>query len=484
MIRWDAAGDHIIVEKPEQLALHVLPSIYRQSRFASFSRQLNIYGFMRKVNLRNVDPAIDDPDASTWSHPTLNRHSPPEVVANFKRRVPPRLPKPRKRADEMSSLVAPRSAVGLGPVPLTVPSSVGPSAMPSIRGRAPWLLCPGLVHWRPGRSPLEPGVQSHTAPPLTVPSDAGGQYHHSSTHLSPPSDDSSHSYSSAYPSSAAPTVREPSMYLSSSYSSNGTSTSSSHWEFPPLNTPAAASTPHSGTSLSSLLNHTNVPSTGYGSRLSISTNQVQPFNSVSMPTSHSSSSMSPDSRPTTGYSGTSSMSSLPYEPPSPSDQENGRDYDHANSRPLTPGSLSRPHSANKGSYGAGGGSLSIRRGRRHSQAVSPYPSPYEPDTRPLSASDASLPRAKSLMALSSTVDNYYMQPAQAEFAYSPAGQDAGHHDAMDGSWAGNRVRPSTSQSSLSAASHSSSSAANTPPTTLEPYPETDIHRCEYPPHPL
>lgn len=95
MIRWDPAGDHIIVERPEQLALHVLPSVYRQSRFASFSRQLNvggcshyllphiltiffptlpppppycaqIYGFMRKVNLRNVDPAIDDPDASTW----------------------------------------------------------------------------------------------------------------------------------------------------------------------------------------------------------------------------------------------------------------------------------------------------------------------------------------------------------------------------------------------------------------------------------
>ena len=110
MIRWDANGDHIIVERPEQLALHVLPSVYRQSRFASFSRQLNvgitvhfethivnffllilsffvflyflgpyllppcfhifasaqIYGFMRKVNLRNVDPAIDDPDASTW----------------------------------------------------------------------------------------------------------------------------------------------------------------------------------------------------------------------------------------------------------------------------------------------------------------------------------------------------------------------------------------------------------------------------------
>lgn len=42
MIRWDPQGEHIIVEKPEQLALHVLPSIYRQSRFASFSRQLNV----------------------------------------------------------------------------------------------------------------------------------------------------------------------------------------------------------------------------------------------------------------------------------------------------------------------------------------------------------------------------------------------------------------------------------------------------------
>ena len=42
MIRWDPAGEHIIVERPEQLALHVLPSVYRQSRFASFSQQLNV----------------------------------------------------------------------------------------------------------------------------------------------------------------------------------------------------------------------------------------------------------------------------------------------------------------------------------------------------------------------------------------------------------------------------------------------------------
>lgn len=547
MIRWDAAGDHIIVEKPEQLALHVLPSIYRQSRFASFSRQLNIYGFMRKVNLRNVDPAIDDPDASTWSHPTLNRHSPAEVVANFKRRVPPRLPKARsKRPEDMSSMVAPRSAVGLAPVSLTVPSS-----MPAIRGRARGFSAPGAFvsgqvpqpHWNSqySRTPL---------PPLTVPSDAGGAaaagvlapYGHPSAHLASPTDDSSsHSgYSSGYPT----TVREStgSLYLGSSpYGSTPPSSQSSNsWEFPPLNTSGMTSsaTPHPGPSLSSLLNHPSGGTTpaggngsgnangaaGYGSRLSISTSQVQPFNSLSMPSS--SSSLSPDSRPTTGYSGTSSMSSLPYEPPSPSDP-NGRDYDHSHShhsvhhhhpdsRPLTPGgSLSRPPSAHKGglggppSYGGGGngsngnagndGLLGLRqRGRRHSQAVSPYPSPYDSEIRPLSAPDASnLPRTKSLMALSD--NSYYVPPAQAEFAYSPAPNGPDHHNshvAMDtsgtptsGHWNGvtattNRIRPSTSQSSLSAASHSSSSAANTPPTTMESYPDTtDMHRCEYDTHP-
>lgn len=51
MIRWDPAGEHIIVERPEQLALHVLPSVYRQSRFASFSRQLN-------VSLRFLSPSL------------------------------------------------------------------------------------------------------------------------------------------------------------------------------------------------------------------------------------------------------------------------------------------------------------------------------------------------------------------------------------------------------------------------------------------
>jgi hypothetical protein len=151
---------------------------------------------MRKVNLRNVDPAIDDPDASTWcksslvcfnmlhilstftpslAHPTLNRHSPPEVVANFKRRVPPRLPKPRKR-DVQDHASIPRTAMGIGPVPLTVPSSVANHnklVSSAVSGRARGFSLPSSM------APLNQGntngwgnnYNRSALPPLMVPSD-------------------------------------------------------------------------------------------------------------------------------------------------------------------------------------------------------------------------------------------------------------------------------------------------------------------------
>lgn len=163
MIRWDPAGEHIIVERPEQLALHVLPSIYRQSRFASFSRQLNvcpppmsarpcpdlpqIYGFMRKVNLRNVDPAIDDPDASTWckSRAKPQRQT---LIVPFQRIRPSTATRP-PRSSQTSSAESPR----------VCPSRA--SAMPRRRRpsrlHAPpsaWVACPFPGHraWVPSRT--------------------------------------------------------------------------------------------------------------------------------------------------------------------------------------------------------------------------------------------------------------------------------------------------------------------------------------------
>ncbi|KIL00361.1 hypothetical protein PAXRUDRAFT_129995 [Paxillus rubicundulus Ve08.2h10] len=481
MIRWDPAGEHIIVERPEQLALHVLPSIYRQSRFASFSRQLNIYGFMRKVNLRNVDPAIDDPDASTWSHPTLNRHSPPEVVANFKRRVPPRLPKPRKReTQEAPTIPPPRSAIGVGPVPLTVPSSVGNKVGP-LGGRARGFSAPGSF------TPLNQGGAAGwgssypraALPPLTVPSDPPALPHHHSMY------NQSHNLQSLSPADDSPSTQFSAMGPGSGYAHHQQVSSSQYpyteqnWSF----SPNSSTSSHSG-SLSSLLNPPT--SNGYSARPTptINTSYASSYSNVSMHSDHTPPSLSPDthSRPTTGYS-ISSVSSLPYEESPTHQSYHQGDYSRPGSghhRPISP-TLSRPPSSSK-QYGPS--SLRVGRPRRHSQAMSPYPSPYEHHTserpssspQPAEEHNGTMPRVRSMIQLPS-VDPYGFNSSQAEFAYSAVGSNASI-DSMDtrNGWGHHGQRPSTSTSSISAASHTSSSQANTPPLDGYGAAETDINR--------
>ncbi|KAJ1310891.1 hypothetical protein OPQ81_009406 [Rhizoctonia solani] len=451
MIRWDTAGEQIIVERPEQLALHVLPSIYRQSRFASFSRQLNIYGFMRKVNLRNVDPAIDDPDASTWSHPTLNRNSPPEVVANFKRRVPPRLPKPRKRDQLDMSRVGPGS---LAPG-LTVPSSTHPMSLGMAQGTAhlqpagqpqPYYNVPPPQKW---------GGASYggSLPPLTVPGEHsyGSSYgrHIDDPHASP------YGHSGQYPphhsSQQLPVLRDPAFqYPGYGTGAPGSGADTSSWSFLP---PASSLTSgHSG-SLSSLLN----PSANSGS-------YARP------PSSGGFGHGSPDSRPNTGYSVASSVSSIGGGGYDAGEQNpfalrpttvGGRDD---SGRPLTPTSAGgvRPGSSKGNPPGAS--SLSIRNGRprRHSQ-VSPYPSPYSPyesdaGSRPGTAPDDHLGPQRS-RSMAEPYGSFQGGPAPAEFAYSASGAGVDN-----GEWMGQRnVRPSTSTSTMSGHSPASNSALNTPP---------------------
>ncbi|KAI0036086.1 HSF-type DNA-binding-domain-containing protein [Vararia minispora EC-137] len=492
MIRWDAAGEHIIVERPEQLALHVLPSVYRQSRFASFSRQLNIYGFMRKVNLRNVDPAIDDPDASTWSHPTLNRHSPPDIVANFKRRVPPRLPKPRKRADQpdhvSQGLAPPRSAIGPGgslPLGLSAPS-------PKTRARG--LSAPGAYNPPSFAQPSSWAAHAHPAyhtrslPPLTVPQEpvSSAALYSQSPHPLHPISPADEQASSGFGMSAAYTPRGadilPSSQPYSSYQAEGTSTPS--WSFQSM----GAS--HSG-SISSLLNHSSGAQTYPPTRPTINTSYaIPPLTHSSIP--HSASSLSPDSRPATGYS----VNSLGgYDDHTRSTSAHYADYHHhrpGSGRPLTPTS-SRP-SSSKGPYGS---TLSVRRERRHSQAMAPYPQPgydHFDGGRPSSASSANdftdpvPPRSRSMIQLP-TIDGsyggaYMAQQQQPPPPPPPQHHHHSHHDYAYGSsaalgeadWGARALRPSTSASSLSGASQTSSSAAHTPPVGDAYAAETDIHR--------
>lgn len=341
----------------------------------------------------------------------------------------------------------------------------------------------GAAGWNtsyPGRQPL---------PPLTVPSDPplshSAIYHqpHHTLHSVTPTDDSptSPAYSSLpYPSNSSRDI----MVNSSSqyhYPDQG------NWQFSPVSNGSSSS--HSG-SLSSLLNPS---SSGYSSRPTptINTSYTSPFASMPMQNDHNASSLSPDSRPTTGYS-ISSVSSLPYEEHNSSSHHLTHDYgSRPNSSHHRGNSPTRPISS-KSSYHAST-SLSVRRQRRHSQAMSPYPSPYDhpdqhhrPSSSPHSTEDhhGSIARVRSMIQLP-TVDPYSFNPGHAEFAYSAVPGNVGTTssvESIDGhsGWnhPGSRSgRPSTSTSSISAASHASSSQANTP----DHYGgggDTDINRCK------
>lgn len=455
---------------------------------------------MRKVNLRNVDPAIDDPDASTWcmyphslklsplltqppAHPTLNRHSPPEVVANFKRRVPPRLPKPRKReTQEPPNIPPPRSAIGAGPLPLSVPPVNNKPTF--LGGRARGFSAPGS--FTPLSSPAAAGWGTSypraALPPLTVPSEPAISQHHNIF-------SQSHNLQPISPADESPTHQFSAMGANSGYAHNQQVSSSQYpytdqsWSF----SPNSSTSSHSG-SLSSLL---NPPTTnGYGARPTptINTSYASSYSNVSMHSDHTPPSLSPDthSRPTTGYS-ISSVSSLPYEESPTHQTYHQNDYSRSGSchRAISP-ILSRPPSSSKQQYGPNS-SLRVGRPRRHSQAMSPYPSPYEhhserPSSSPQPADEqnGAMPRVRSMIQLPS-VDPYGFNSSQTEFAYSAVGGNPSI-DSMDGrnGWGHHATqRPSTSASSVSAASHTSSSQANTPPLT-DGYggAETDINRCK------
>lgn len=405
------------------------------------------------------------------AHPTLNRHSPPDVVANFKRRVPPRIPKSKKREQEVQPSLAPRSAVGLAPMPPALGGmSSAMTSAPFVRGRARAFTTPGSF------TPLSQGgavgwgtsYPRSQLPPLTVPNDGHGVYGHShynhSSHAMSAEEGPGSFNSMPYSSSQREMMIPSSQY---SYHDNQT------WGF------SGGNPPHGGGgSLSSLLNPSS--GNGYSSRPSVNTYPA-PFSQHGNP---SPASVSPDSRPNTGYTDSrpntgysvSSMSSMQY------DEKPGSQFSHdyqrpgsGPHRPLSPGG-SRPGSSHQ-SYPQP--SLSVRRARRHSQAMSPYPSPYghgddgRPSTSPHPNDGAEHPGRGPR-------DGYGFNPAQADFAYSAAPMN-GSVDSLNGpgGWDSTRsVRPSTSASSLSGASHTSSSAARTPPGDNYAG-ETDINRCEY-----
>ncbi|GAA6056008.1 hypothetical protein JCM3770_002139 [Rhodotorula araucariae] len=72
---WDSSGESFIINANRRFVNEVLPRLFGHTNAASFTRQLNVYGFRRLTNselLSRVDVASVD-GYSGWSHPHFSR---------------------------------------------------------------------------------------------------------------------------------------------------------------------------------------------------------------------------------------------------------------------------------------------------------------------------------------------------------------------------------------------------------------------------
>lgn len=412
------------------------------------------------------------------------------MVANFKRRVPPRLPKPKRRETDPAPGPAyppQRSNPSIGPASHPTPSV--PQRPPPVNGnpRPRGLSTPGsysplnqngapTAGW--GSADVFQPISGHgnvrgtALRPLTVPSDPPMNSHlyGHSNHLQgiSPADETPPSTAGGYGS----------MPPYSSHGQNRGMMAEPQHPFaytmadpnPASSTWTSNTTSHSA-SLSSLLNPPNHNGSSYprGAPGPAQMSYHSPF-------AHGHGHPSPDSRPNTGYSVISG-----YDEAASPVSHAGFDYSRPNSshhRGVSPGS--RPgssHRVNSGNYGPA--SLSIRRARRHSQAMSPYPSPYGDDDRPLTANhpddrarEIGLPRSRSMIGINQPPEySYNPTHATGDFAYTAGEGDVWHKNA----------RPGTSASSLSTTT-TGSPETGTPPVTRGGHPgeytEADVSRCK------
>ena len=60
VVSWQPHGRSFRVHYPKDFIEHIMPKVFRQSKWSSFQRQLNLYGFMR---------ITDGPDKGAYYHP-------------------------------------------------------------------------------------------------------------------------------------------------------------------------------------------------------------------------------------------------------------------------------------------------------------------------------------------------------------------------------------------------------------------------------
>eukprot|EP00904_Undaria_pinnatifida_P004144 jgi/Undpi1/13730/HiC_scaffold_9.g03383.m1 len=76
---WTQTGETFVVKDPDVFARVVIPKFFKHSKFSSFVRQLNFYGF-RKVKSSN---SVDGSDGKWWEFKVRVRDQKKEALRAF-----------------------------------------------------------------------------------------------------------------------------------------------------------------------------------------------------------------------------------------------------------------------------------------------------------------------------------------------------------------------------------------------------------------
>ncbi|CAB3378240.1 Hypothetical predicted protein [Cloeon dipterum] len=85
LICWSENGDSFIIHNQAQFCRELLPLYYKHNNMASFVRQLNMYGFHKKVNVESGGLKVDR-DEMEFAHPFFVRDQ-PQLLERIKRKI-------------------------------------------------------------------------------------------------------------------------------------------------------------------------------------------------------------------------------------------------------------------------------------------------------------------------------------------------------------------------------------------------------------